>query len=111
MGRRLPEAEGSRAKLWEYATIRDCGTGYPLTNDCWTVVGARTPAVSVGGTVVTGGLSWLSAEYGCISDPDNMLDAQVVKYDGSVVWASSEPDLLWTMRGGGGGFGGIFLPF
>ncbi|PKY03108.1 FAD-binding domain-containing protein [Aspergillus campestris IBT 28561] len=71
----------------------------------YAIVGARTPAISVGGTVVTGGLSWLSAEYGCISDPENMLDAQVVKSDGSVVWASTEPDLLWTMRGGGGGFG------
>ncbi|GKZ65111.1 hypothetical protein AnigIFM50267_007275 [Aspergillus niger] len=38
-------------------------------------------------------------------NPSNMLDAKVVKYDGSVVWASSEPDLLWALRGGGGGFG------
>jgi hypothetical protein len=36
-----------------------------------------------------------------------MLDAKVVKYDGSVVWASAEPELLWALRGGGGGFCGI----
>lgn len=70
------------------------------------VVGARTPCVGVAGTAMTGGFSWLSSEYGCISDPANMLDAQVVKYDGSVVWASTEPELLWALRGGGGGFGG-----
>jgi hypothetical protein len=35
-----------------------------------------------------------------------MLDAQVVKPNGQVVWASAEPDLLWALRGGGGGFGG-----
>ena len=35
-----------------------------------------------------------------------MLDAEVVKADGSVVWASTEPDLLWALRGGGSGFCG-----
>ncbi|KAB8259403.1 FAD-binding domain-containing protein [Aspergillus pseudonomiae] len=69
------------------------------------IVGARTPCVGVAGTIVSGGYSWLSSEYGCISDAENMLDAKVVKYDGSVVWASTEPDLLWALRGGGGGFG------
>ena len=37
-----------------------------------------------------------------------MLDAQLVKLDGQVVWASSEPDLLWALRGGGGSFGGVY---
>ncbi|KAL2822106.1 FAD-binding domain-containing protein [Aspergillus granulosus] len=69
------------------------------------IVGARTPCVGVAGTIISGGLSWLSNEYGYISDPTNLLDAKIVKYDGSVVWASSEPDLLWALRGGGGGFG------
>lgn len=69
-------------------------------------MGARTPCVGVGGTIISGGFSWLSAEHGCISDPANMMDARVVKHDGSIVWASSEPELLWALRGGGGGFGG-----
>ncbi|CAG8947181.1 unnamed protein product [Penicillium salamii] len=69
------------------------------------VVGARTPCVGVAGTIVCGGYSWLSSEHGCISDPNNMLDAKVVKYDGSAIWASEEPELLWALRGGGGGFG------
>ncbi|CAG8932443.1 unnamed protein product [Penicillium salamii] len=70
------------------------------------IIGARTPCVGVAGAIVSGGFSWLSSEYGCISDPENMIDAKVVKYDGSVVWASTEPELLWALRGGGGGFGG-----
>lgn len=48
----------------------------------------------------------MSKEYGCTSDPENMLDAQVVKLDGSVVWASAEPDLLWGLRGAYIGVGG-----
>lgn len=37
-----------------------------------------------------------------------MLDAQVVKLDGQVIWASAEPDLLWALRGAGGSFGGKY---
>lgn len=72
------------------------------------VIGARTPCVGVAGTILSGGFSWISAERGCISDPENMLDAEVVKHDGSVIWASSEPELLWSLRGGGGGFAGMY---
>ncbi|KAI9375116.1 hypothetical protein BJX61DRAFT_550171 [Aspergillus egyptiacus] len=71
------------------------------------IVGARTPCVGVGGTIISGGFSYLSYEHGCISDPENLLDARVIKYDGSIVWASAEPELLWALRGGGGGFGVI----
>lgn len=35
-----------------------------------------------------------------------MLDVEIVLRDGRKVWASSEPDLLWALRGGGGNFGG-----
>ena len=55
-----------------------------------------------------GGIGWMSSEYGLASDPQNMLDAEVVKMDGQVIWASEEPDLLWALRGGGGNFGGGF---
>jgi FAD/FMN-containing dehydrogenase len=65
----------------------------------YSVVAAATPFLGVGGSIIAGGFSLMSREYGCISDPENMLDAEVVKLDGSVVWASSEPDLLWGHRG------------
>ena len=78
-----------------------------LTGDYRTIVVAcRTPCIGIGGSILCGGFSWLSAEYGLTSDPQNMLDAQVVKLDGEVVWASAEPDLLWALRGAGGSFGG-----
>ena len=71
------------------------------------VVACRTPCIGIGGSILCGGFSWLSAEYGLTSDPQNLLDAQVVKLDGQVVWASTEPDLLWALRGAGGSFGGM----
>ncbi|TKA69579.1 hypothetical protein B0A49_04496 [Cryomyces minteri] len=73
--------------------------------DGYAVVGARCPYVGVGGSTLVGGLSWLAHEYGLISDPQNMLDAHVVLNSGHAVWASSAPDLLWALRGGGGNFG------
>lgn len=47
----------------------------------------------------------MSSEYGLTSDPQNMLDAQVVTIAGDTLWASSDPELLWALRGGGGRFG------
>lgn len=70
------------------------------------VVACRTPFIGVAGSIIAGGFSWLSGDYGCTSDPNNMLDAQFVKLDGSVVWASKEPDLLWGLRGAQLGLGG-----
>jgi FAD/FMN-containing dehydrogenase len=74
-----------------------------------TIVACRTPNIGVGGSVLAGGFSWLSGEFGCASDPLNLLDAQVVKLDGTVIWASEEPELLWALRGTAGGFAGMLL--
>ncbi|KAK0367310.1 hypothetical protein LTR91_007437 [Friedmanniomyces endolithicus] len=81
------------------ALMEDGAPGYA-------VVGARCPWVGVAGSSLVGGLSWLSHEFGMISDPQNLLDAQVVLRDGNVVWAAKEePDLMFALRGGGGNFG------
>lgn len=72
------------------------------------MVGARCTYVGVGGSILSGGISWLSSEKGLATDPHNMLDAKVVLTDGRILWASTEPELLWALRGGGGSFGGQF---
>jgi FAD/FMN-containing dehydrogenase len=72
----------------------------------WALVGARCGWVGAAGGALVGWYSWLSHEFGLISDPQNLLDAQVVLHDGRVVWASEEDggSLLWALRGGGGNF-------
>lgn len=59
----------------------------------------------VAGLTLSGGIGWLRAQHGL--SIDNLIAADVVTADGSLVHTSGDenPDLLWALQGGGGNFG------
>ena len=95
----------------ENHTVRaDAGCTWGDVDHATVAFGMATPSgflasTGVAGLTLGGGIGYLSRRFGLTVD--NLLAADVVLADGTLVTASetSHPDLFWALRGGGGNFG------
>ena len=71
----------------------------------WTFVGGRIGNTGVGGLILGGGLSYMSAQYGWSAT--SAISYELVLANGTITTASStsHPDLFRALKGGGNNFG------
>jgi FAD/FMN-containing dehydrogenase len=67
------------------------------------VTGGRVSSTGVTGLTIGSGSGWLERAMGLTSD--SLVGARVVTAEGFSVDTDDDPDLLWSLRGGGGNFG------
>ena len=95
----LPAASIGPGAIWGhvYNEVTTKGGRYVQGGGCMTV--------GVAGLIQGGGFGSWSKAYGLAGA--SLLEAEIVTADGDVkiVNACSNPDLLWALKGGGGGFG------
>jgi FAD/FMN-containing dehydrogenase len=106
-------AEGCAGTLPRQAVTIEAGAGWLPTYNVVTtkagryVQGGGCATVGVAGLIQSGGFGSFSKNYGLAAA--SLLQAEIVTADGKVLIAnaSTNPDLFWALKGGGGGSMGV----
>lgn len=69
-----------------------------------TALPGSSPVVSVAGVALGGGLSWFGRSHGWVADSVVAFDVVDAGGDHRHVTATTDPDLFWGLRGGGGDY-------
>jgi FAD/FMN-containing dehydrogenase len=82
-----------------WAKVQAVASRYGLTG-----LAGSSPAVSVTGYTLGGGLGWFGRVYGLAANSVRAFDIVDAEATRVRVTADTEPDLFWALRGGGGDF-------
>jgi ADP-ribosyl-[dinitrogen reductase] hydrolase len=95
--------EGERATIGAGARL---GAIYDaLAEHGRTIVAGCGPTVGIAGLTLGGGIGVLGRRYGLTCD--RLVSARVVLADGRIVHTDDHPELLWALKGAGGGRFGV----
>ena len=77
----------------------------------WTLPGGSCPSVGIAGATLGGGFGLAARHLGLTCD--SLIAVEIVTADGQLrsVDAGSDPELLWALKGGGGGNFGVVTAF
>jgi FAD/FMN-containing dehydrogenase len=96
------EIEGDKARAEAGALAEDIA-GAAIERGMCSMPGT-SPNVGVVGYTLGGGLSWLGRKYGWACNRVAAIELVTADGEARTVDATSDPDLFWALRGGGGGY-------
>jgi FAD binding domain len=94
--------EGDKARAEAGALAEDVGNAAIKDGKC--SMPGTSPNVGVVGYTLGGGLSWLGRKYGWACNRATAIELVTADGEARTVDATSDPDLFWALRGGGGGY-------
>src|SRR5512132_1185299 len=94
--------EGDKARAEAGALAEDVGVAAFKDGKC--SMPGTSPNVGVVGYTLGGGLSWFGRKHGWACNRVSAIELVTADGEPRTVDATSDPDLFWALRGGGGGY-------